>query len=116
MGPFLVATSVLRSLCYYRYFFFVLEKKATHFLKKKPLMLSPVIAAKGHILRSQRQIPFIISPLNMATHANASVHSSCAHLPPRQLQYGGREWPLKVRTQIQKSISKSNNSKLKVDC
>ena len=30
--------------------------------------------------------------------------------------YGGREWPLKVRTQKQKSISKSNNSKLKVDC
>ena len=30
-------------------------------------------------------------------------------------EYGGREWTLKVRTQIKKSISKSNNSKLKVD-
>ena len=82
MGPFLVATSVLRSLCYYRYFFFVLEKKATHFLKKKPLMLSPVIAAKGHILRSQRQIPFIISPLNMATLG----HRTAGHLRTLSVQ------------------------------
>ena len=29
---------------------------------------------------------------------------------------GGREWPLIMRTQTQKSISKSNNSKLKVAC
>ena len=28
--------------------------------------------------------------------------------------YSGPEWPLKVRTQIQKSNSKSNDSKLKV--
>ena len=30
------------------------------------------------------------------------------------VNYGGREWPSKVTTQIQKSISKSENSKLKV--
>ena len=61
-------------------YFFCLGKKATHFM----LMRSPVIAAKGHILRSEQQNPF--DPVNMATHGNASVHSSCAHLPPRQLQ------------------------------
>ena len=33
-----------------------------------------------------------------------------------RVHYGGREWPLKVRTQNQKSISKSSNSKLEVDC
>ena len=38
-----------------------------------------------------------------------------AHISSVSKKYGGREWPLKGRTQIQKSISKSNNSKLTVD-
>ena len=34
---------------------------------------------------------------------------------PKYVLYGGREWSLKVKIQSRKSISKSENSKLKVD-
>ena len=33
----------------------------------------------------------------------------------KKVEYGGREWPLKVKIRNRKSISKSENCKLKVD-